>query len=190
MNKHKIVIGVTGASGAIYTKVLLEKLATIPEQIEDCRLVFSDHAKQVWEYELGAFDASLIPFKVHEKMDFFAPFASGSAGFDTVIICPCTMGTLGKIASGISSDLISRAADVILKERRRLILVTRETPLSLIHIQNMKTVTEAGAIICPASPSFYTLPSSIEEVVSTVTNRVLQIAEFQLNIKGWGYTEA
>ncbi len=104
-----------------------------------------------------------------------APFASGSAKFDTMIVVPCSMGTLGRIASGASDDLISRAADVILKERRRLILVVRDMPFNLIHIRNMQTVTEAGAIICPAIPSFYSKPKTMEELAMTVVNRVIDL---------------
>ena len=115
-----------------------------------------------------------------------APFASGSAGFDTMIVCPCSMGTLGRIASGVSDDLITRSADVILKERRKLILVVRETPYSLIHINNMKTVTEAGGIICPATPSFYSLPKTAEEIAGTVINRVIDLVGFENDSYRWG----
>jgi 4-hydroxy-3-polyprenylbenzoate decarboxylase len=115
-----------------------------------------------------------------------APFASGSAKYNTLIICPCSMGTLARIATGISNDLITRAADVILKERRKLILVTRDTPLSLIHINNMKTVTEAGAIICPATPSFYSKPQTIEEVAATVIDRVIDLAGLEQVSYRWG----
>jgi 4-hydroxy-3-polyprenylbenzoate decarboxylase len=118
-----------------------------------------------------------------------APFASGSAKYDTMIICPCSMGLLSRVAQGNSTDLITRAADVILKERRRLILVTRETPLSLIHINNMKTVTEAGGIICPAVPSFYSRPKSFEELAATVIDRVLDLAGFDLGTYRWGEGE-
>lgn len=183
--KKKIVIGITGASGSVYAKSLLQKLNTIAEQIELCNVIFSEYGEAVWKHELGEEKIEDIPFKIYNNKDFFAPFASGSAGFDTMIIIPCTMGTMGRIASGIADDLISRAADVMLKERRKLILVTREMPLNLIHINNMKAITEAGGIICPASPSFYSLPSSIDEIVQTVSNRVLDLAGFDIDSYRW-----
>lgn len=124
--------------------------------------------------------------QVYGPTDFNAPFASGSARYDTMIICPCSMGTLGRIASGISNDLMTRAADVILKERRKLIMVTRETPLNLIQLRNMVTVTEAGAIVCPATPSFYGRPEGMEEVVATVVDRVLDLAGLPIDTFRWG----
>ena len=136
----------------------------------------SDNAKDVWKFELGNTDYEKLPFKIYSKSDFFAPFASGSARYNTMIICPCSMGTLARIASGISNDLTTRAADVVLKERRKLILITRDTPLSLIHINNMKTITEAGGIICPASPSFYSKPQTFEALASTVVDRAIDLA--------------
>ncbi len=183
--KHKVIIAVTGASGAVYAKLLLEKLQTLNAQVEQAGIVFSTSAKEVWKYEIGNSDFEKLPFRIYDKDDFNAPFASGSARYMTMIICPCSMGTLGRIASGISNDLITRAADVILKERRKLILVTRDTPLNLIHINNMKTVTEAGGIICPASPSFYSKPETIEQLASTVIDRVLDLAGFELKTKRW-----
>jgi 4-hydroxy-3-polyprenylbenzoate decarboxylase len=173
--KKKIVIAVTGASGAIYAKLLLDKLQHLQSQIAEVAIVMSDNAKQVWEFELDDATHTNYPFKIYAKNDFMAPFASGSARFDTMVIVPCSMGTLGRIASGVSDDLITRAADVILKERRRLILVTRDTPLNLIHIRNMQTVTEAGGIICPAIPSYYSKPQTIEELAMTVVNRVIDL---------------
>ncbi|MEN9951297.1 MAG: hypothetical protein RLY85_2049, partial [Bacteroidota bacterium] len=123
---------------------------------------------------------------IYSKNDFNAPFASGSGQYDTMIIAPCSMGTLGRIASGISNDLITRAADVILKERRKLICVARETPYNLVQIRNMETITLAGGIICPATPSFYSKPKTIEEAVATVTDRVLDLAGFDVKSFRWG----
>ena len=183
--KRKIVIAITGASGAIYAKLLLEKLLLLNAQIEDLAVVMSDNAKQVWEYELGNRDFEKLPVKFYAKTDFMAPFASGSARFDTMVIIPCSMGTLGRIASGVSDDLVTRAADVILKERRRLILVARDTPLNLIHIRNMATVTEAGGIICPAVPSFYSQPKTIEDVAMTVVNRVIDLIGLENDSYRW-----
>ncbi len=185
-NKHKIVIAITGASGSIYANILLQKLHQLKDQIETVGIVMSDNAKDVWKFELDNSDYENFPFKIYDKTDFFAPFASGSAKFNTMIICPCSMGTLARIASGISNDLTTRAADVILKERRKLILVTRDTPLSLIHINNMKTVTEAGGIICPASPSFYSKPKTLEDLAATVIDRVLDLAGLDQRSYRWG----
>lgn len=176
MKKHKIVVGITGASGAIYAKVLLEKLSKLHDQVEAVGLVFSDNAKAVWEFELGDNSYDKFPFQVYDKGDFMAPFASGSARYNTMIVCPCSMGTMARIAHGISGDLITRAADVILKERRKLILVTRDTPLSLIHLENMRQITLAGGIIAPASPSFYSRPDSFENLAATVVDRILDLA--------------
>lgn len=173
----KIIVAVTGASGAIYAKRLFVKLLDLREQYEECHVVYSRNAKEIWEDELGdSHDAYQFPFTVWDQNDFLAPFASGSAGFDTMIVIPCSMGTLGRIASGVSDNLISRAADVILKERKRLILVTRENPFNLIHLKNMTLLTEAGAVIASASPSFYSHPETIDDAVDTVVNRVLDLA--------------
>ena len=186
MGKQKVIIGITGASGVIYGKLLLEKLASLQEQIIECGVIFSESARDVWKLEIGSFNLDEIPFKVYDPSDFFAPMASGSAGFNTMIVCPCSMGTLGRIASGVSNDLMTRSADVMLKERQKLILVTREMPYSLIHLNNMKLLTEAGAIICPASPSFYSQPQTVEAVVMTVVDRVLKLADFDFPSFSWG----
>jgi 4-hydroxy-3-polyprenylbenzoate decarboxylase len=185
MRKKKIIVAITGASGAIYAKLLLDNLQKLMDQIEKVGVVMSDNAKEVWEYELQNTLYKDYPFEFYSKMDFNAPFASGSAKYDTMIIIPCSMGTLGRIAQGISNDLISRAADVIFKERRKLIAVVRDTPFSLIHINNMKIVTEAGGIICPAVPSFYSLPKTIEEVAQTVVNRVIDLAGLEQESYRW-----
>ncbi|WP_461790939.1 UbiX family flavin prenyltransferase [Pedobacter sp.] len=183
--RKKIVVAVTGASGSIYAKLLLDSLSLLPEQIEKVGVVMSDNAKEVWSYELGDESYKNYNFDFYSKMDFNAPFASGSAKYDTMIIVPCSMGALGRIAHGISNDLISRAADVVLKERRKLIAVVRDTPFSLIHLQNMKTVTEAGGIICPANPSFYSRPTSIEAVAQTVVDRVIDLAGLEKESYRW-----
>lgn len=185
MIKHKIVVAVTGASGSIYAKVLFDKLVQLQEQVEQVGVIFSTNAFDVWKFEMGNSDFEKIPFKIYKPSDFFAPFASGSAQFKTMIICPCSMGTLARIATGISNDLTTRAADVILKERRKLILVTRDTPLSLIHINNMKTITEAGGIICPASPSFYSKPQTLEQLAATVIDRVIDLAGLDNKAYRW-----
>ena len=182
----KIVIAVTGASGSVYAKLLVDKLQQLQGQWDEISLVITDNAKQVWQTELGNEDYKSYPFKFFETSDFTAPFASGSGQYNIMIIIPCSMGTLGRIASGISNDLISRAADVILKERRKLICVIRDTPYHLIHIRNMETVTLAGGIICPATPSFYSKPSTIEEVAATVVDRVLDLAGFEIKTFRWG----
>ena len=182
----KIIVAITGASGAIYARQLLQKLHALNDQILEVGVILSDNAKAVWKFELGTDDYFQFPFKTYDKSDFFAPFASGSAKFDTMVICPCSMGTMSRIAQGSSADLTGRAADVILKERRKLILVTRETPLNLIHLRNMVTLTEAGAIICPASPSFYSLPTDIEAVAATVTDRVISLMGLENDSYRWG----
>ena len=186
MKNRKIVVAITGASGAVYAKIVLDKLAKLQDQILDVGVIMSDNAKDIWKHELQNENYLNYHFKFFGKSDFMAPFASGSAQYDTMIICPCSMGTLGRIASGISNDLITRAADVILKERRKLILIARDTPLSLIHINNMKTITEAGGIICPAIPSFYSLPKTIEELAETVVNRVIDLADLKDDSFRWG----
>ncbi len=183
---RKIIVAVTGASGSIYAKHLLDKLVTLKNNTAEISLIFSESGRKVWEYEIG--NLNIISDKIHlySNNDFFAPVASGSAGYESMIIIPCTMGTLGRIASGTSDDLISRAADVILKERKKLILVTREAPLNLIHIENMRMVTLAGGIIYPASPSFYSKPANKEELELTLVNRVLDIMGFETDINRWG----
>lgn len=181
----KIAVGVTGASGSIYAKMLLGQLQQLKEQVE-VALVMSDNAATVWQHELGNTDYKQLPFHLWDKNDFMAPFASGSSSYSALIICPCSMGTLGRIAGGISNDLLTRAADVMLKEHRKLICVVRETPYNLIHLRNMTTVTEAGGIICPATPSFYSRPQTIEETAMTVVHRVLSLAGIGNSGYKWG----
>ncbi len=183
--KHKIIIAITGASGSIYAKVLLDKLMLLQDQIEAVGIVMSQNAKDVWKYELNNDDYTKYPFDYYEKNDFMAPFASGSAQYNSMIIAPCSMGTMARISSGISNDLVTRAADVILKERRKLILINRDTPINLIHIKNMKTITEAGGIIMPASPSFYSKPKNFEELAATVVDRAIDVSGLKLNSFRW-----
>jgi 4-hydroxy-3-polyprenylbenzoate decarboxylase len=183
--KKKIVVAITGASGSIYAKLLLNKLQQLGSQITEVAVVMSDNAKDVWRFELEDETYTQMPYTIYAKNNFMAPFASGSAKFDAMVIVPCSMGTLGRIAGGISDDLVTRAADVILKERRKLILVSRDTPLNLIHIRNMQTVTEAGGIICPAIPSFYSKPQTIEDLAMTVVNRVIDLLGLENETYRW-----
>jgi len=186
MKNKKIVVAITGASGSIYAAQLLRKLAAANEQVAEIAVAMSDNAREVWKTELGNENWKELPFRFYEKNDFTAPFASGSGQFDTMIIIPCSMGTLGRIAGGISNDLVTRAADVILKERRKLICVVRDTPYNLIHIRNMETLTLAGGIICPATPSFYSRPTNLEELAATVVDRVLDLAGIDNTSFRWG----
>lgn len=188
--KLKIVVAITGASGSIYAKVLLEKLLLMTNQWEELSVVMSKNAKDVWHTELGNEDyKNYKNVRFFDKTDFAAPFASGSAKYNVMIVAPCSMGTLGRIASGVSDDLITRSADVILKERRKLILMVRDTPYNLIHIKNMETVTLAGGIIAPATPSFYSLPKSMEELAATVIDRILDLAGLDISTYRWGVTD-
>lgn len=183
---NRIVIGITGASGSIYARTLLDKLATLKDKPERVAVVFSPTAKEVWRHELGGYpNYKKWPFDFFEYDNLFAPPASGSAKFDTMIVCPCSAGTLGRIANGVSETLLTRAADVMLKERRNLILVVREAPYSLIHIENMRRISLAGGLIFPASPSFYSKPSTIESAVATVIDRVLDQAGFDSGGYEW-----
>jgi 4-hydroxy-3-polyprenylbenzoate decarboxylase len=188
---RKIVVAVGGSSGSIYAKVLLERLSKLKDQLSAVGVVMSKNAQFNWSYELedesyNDFLNNDTLFTLYDKNDFMAPFASGSAKYDTMIVCPCSMGLMGRIATGISNDLTTRGADVILKERRKLILVIRDTPYSLIHINNMKTITESGGVICPASPSFYSRPKDFEALAATVVDRVLDLAGFELDSYRWG----
>lgn len=206
MNSKKIIVAITGASGAVYAVKLLERLRGLPEPIQghrepgrkqagkECGLsrppaevdvILTGNASEIMLYETGAGYTPSGNEKLWSNSDFNAPFASGSSSYDTMIICPASMGMVGRIAHGVSDDLITRAADVMLKERRRLILVPRETPYSLIHINNMKLLTEAGAIICPATPSFYSRPQTIDDLVMTVIDRVMTLAGFNVDTYRW-----
>jgi flavin prenyltransferase len=168
----KLVVAVSGASGAPYAKRLLDFLAEQgPAHGVSADLVFTQTGKQVWRQEIGA--EPRYPFAVWKNHDFTAPFASGSALYDGMVVIPCSAGALSRIAYGLSVDLVGRAADVMLKERRRLVLVLRETPISLVHARAMTQVIEAGAFVMPASPSFYSGPTTVAQLVDTVVARVL-----------------
>ncbi len=182
----KIVVAITGASGSIYAKVLLDKLQACRDQYQELAVVMSGNAQDVWQYEIGDQSYKHYDIPIYGKQDFTAPFASGSAGYTDMIIAPCSMGTLGRIANGLSDDLVTRAADVILKERRNLILVLRDTPYNLLHLRNMQAVTEAGGIVCPASPSFYSKPATFEDLASTVIDRVIDLSGLKQTTFRWG----
>lgn len=158
----------------------------LQNQIEAVSIVMSNNAKLVWETELENRKFEDYAFPFFDKKDFNAPFASGSAQYNCMIVVPCSMGTLGRIASGVSDDLITRAADVVLKERRKLILAVRETPYNLLHIRNMETVTLAGGIICPCTPSYYSKPKTIEAVANTVVDRIIDLAGLHQDAYRWG----
>ncbi|HRN79506.1 MAG TPA: UbiX family flavin prenyltransferase [Ferruginibacter sp.] len=183
---RKIVVAITGASGSVYASLLLKKLNRPEANIQQVAVVMSANAETVWQTELGNQGYANLPFQRYESYDFNAPFASGSGQYDTMIIIPCSMGTMGRIAQGISNDLVTRAADVILKEKRRLICVVRETPYNLIHVQNMEKIMLAGGIVCPATPSFYSNPQTVEDVASTVVDRVLDLAGIPVDTFRWG----
>lgn len=180
MQNRKIVLAIGGSSGSIYAQRLMTKLAKIGSELT-VGVLISDNAIINWEIEIGPFDKKDWPFTFYSKNDFNAPFASGSARYNTMIVCPCSMGLLGRISAGLSDDLTTRAADVILKERRKLIIVPRETPYNLIHLKNMLSLTEAGAIICPATPSFYSRPQTVEEIADTVVDRVMDLAGLHMD---------
>ena len=165
----KLLVAVGGASGSLYARRLLETLtASSAVEVATC---FSQCGLQVWRHEMGGEPS--FPFRRYAVDDFASPFASGSALWDAVVAIPCSVGRLASIAHGVGDDLISRAADVALKERRKLVLVVRETPLSHIHLENMLAVTRAGAVVLPAAPSFYFRPATVEALADTVVARVL-----------------
>jgi flavin prenyltransferase len=185
IKSRKIVLAITGASGSIYAFKLLEKLQAIKSPPEEIAVIFSETGKEIWKSEIGSEFHETGNTKEYNNATFFAPFSSGSSQYDTMIICPASMGSTGRIANGTSDDLIARTADVMLKERRRLIIVPREAPYNLVHIENMKKLTLAGAIICPASPSFYSNPETIDDLVMTVVDRIIDLAHFESNGFRW-----
>ena len=180
----KVIVAITGASGSIYARLTIEALLRAPE-VEQIALIYSDTAREVVEFEREQIPTNerIVIFDNH---NLFAPVASGSAAYDAMVVVPSSVGTMGRIAHGLSQTLIERAADVMLKERRRLLLVVRETPYSLIHLRNMTSLTEAGAIIIPASPSFYSHPMTIEEACKTVVERVVALLGIEQPHYVWG----
>ncbi len=184
-NQINLVVAVTGASGAIYAKLLLDQLSLMHESIGKVAVVFSETGKIVWKHELGTESWKHYSFDFYTGKDFDAPFASGSSSFNAMVVIPSTMGTMARIANGSAEDLIGRAADVMLKEKHPLVIVPRETPLNLIHVENMKTIMLAGGTILPANPSFYNSPGSISDLSMTVVNRALKMLGFQIHTRGW-----
>jgi 4-hydroxy-3-polyprenylbenzoate decarboxylase len=185
----KIVVAMTGASGAIYTQRLLDNLDPRKHEIH---FISTKHAREVGQLELPKGELKIAPSVIQydENGSMFVPFVSGSAKLDAMVIIPASMGTIGRVAHGVSDGTIARAADVFLKERRKLILVPREAPYNLIHLRNMATLTEAGAMIIPASPSFYTKPKTITELVDTIVARVLdQLGIEHELVKRWRSAE-
>jgi len=185
MELKKIIVAITGASGSVYAKQLINKLQTIDE-VSEIAIVFSDNGKKVWDYELNNEKITSTKTKYYTNSNFFEPLASGSSNFFAMVVVPCSMGTLGRIANGTSDNLIIRAADVMLKEKRKLIIVPRESPYNIIHIKNMETLLLAGASVIPASPSFYSKPQKIEELVNTVVEKILSNLEFVKGNFEWG----
>jgi len=170
---RRIAIGVSGASGSPYAARILSFFQEHAAALDlEPHLIFTRYGRLVWNDEVGI-DPDSYGFPIHGTADMTAAPASGSARFDAMVVIPCSVGCAARIAHGLSADLVGRAADVILKERKRLVLVVRETPLSLIHLRNLTQLAEAGAVILPASPSFYSAPDSLEALLDTVTARVL-----------------
>lgn len=183
--KHtKCVIGITGASGSVYARLLVHKLLTFSDV--DVSIVATDNGMAVMRYEDNADWLADERLTVYDNRDFFAAPASGSARFDAMVVIPCTMGTVGRLANGVSNDLLTRAADVMLKERRKLILVPRETPLHTIHLRNLTALSECGAIVCPAMPSFYHHPPTLEAACETVIDRLVALLGLDPGAKEWG----
>jgi 4-hydroxy-3-polyprenylbenzoate decarboxylase len=180
----KIIVAITAASGAIYARLTLERLL-LSASVSEIALVFSDRAREVLALEKITLTEDLR-IRIFANDDLFAPPASGSARYDAMVVVPSTVGTLGRVAAGAAQTLIERAADVMLKERRRLVFVVREMPLSLIHLRNMTSLTEAGAIIIPASPAFYSAPHDIESLCATVAERTVALLGVDIPHYEWG----
>jgi 4-hydroxy-3-polyprenylbenzoate decarboxylase len=185
MNKRKIVVGITGASGAPYAKRLLDVLGERDDV--EVGVCLSATAPEVWSLECGGDIRESIRFPVWGMRDYRAPFASGSAGWHAMAIVPCSMGTCARVAHGISDTLLTRAADVMIKEKRTLVVVPRETPLSVVHLDNLTTLARAGATILPAMPAFYGKPATLDQAVDTVVARLLDHLGLEHDlVKRWG----
>ena len=180
----RVVVAITAASGAIYARQLLSSLIE-SDEVERIAVVYSANARAVMAHEGETMPCS-DKIEEYDNDNLFASPASGSARWDAMVVVPSSVGTIGRVASGVSQTLIERAADVMLKERRRLIFVVRETPYSLIHLRNMTALTEAGAVILPATPSFYSLPKDIEAVCQTVTERITAMLGIEGKRYEWG----
>lgn len=180
----KVVVAITAASGAIYARQLLNALIA-SDEVERIAVIYSANARAVVAHE-GETMPNASKIEEYDNDNLFAPPASGSARWDAMVVVPSSVGTVGRVASGVSQSLIERAADVMLKERRRLIFVVRETPYSLIHLRNMTTLTEAGAVILPATPSFYSHPQDVEAVCQTVTERITAMLGIEGKRYEWG----
>ena len=184
--KRKIILAVTGASGSLYARLLAERLLAF--RGVELSAIVTENGAHVMRFEDNDKWLDHPKIRVFNNSNLFEPPASGSARFDSMVIVPCSMGTLGRIASGVSSDLVCRAADVLLKERRRVILVTREAPVSTIHLRNMLTLSECGAIVCPACPSFYQKPVDIECMCNALNDRILSLLGLETDGYVWGET--
>lgn len=177
----KIIIAITGASGSIYAQDIIERLIKLEQQIEAIAIVRSTNANFVWKHELDSPWPEHRKIKYFDSKDFMAPFASGSSAWDSMIIVPASMGTIGRIANGISDDLITRAADVMFKEQRQILVCPREMPFNKIHLRNLMTLQDAGATIMTTSPSFYSKPQNIRELIGTVTSRIIDHLSLKQN---------
>lgn len=184
---RKIIVAVTGASGAVYARLLVEELMRQPS-VRELALIFSRNGREVARYEGQDRWPDDPRIRVFDNSDMFAPPASGSARYDAMALVPCSMGTAGRVANGISDSLITRAADVMLKERRTLILVPRETPMSTIHLQNLARLSACGAVVAPACPSFYALPGNTEQLCMSVVERVVALMGLDADHYEWGHS--
>ena len=182
---EKIIVAVTGASGSIYARLLLEALLQA-DTVTDIALIVSENGREVAKYEQVKLPVAHPKITRYDNDDLFAPVASGSARYDAMIVIPCSMGSIGRMAAGVSLDLIGRAADVTLKERRPLILVPREAPYSTIHLRNLLTLSECSAVIMPASPAFYALPDGIESLCRSVVERITSLLGMETLRYCWG----